>query len=133
MAHIETGSETFSRTYGHLSQTLIWKRCQSSHRVPVEVTRFPLCQYRSQFIKGQGALYSSIDLLLVTSWWLSGKESACNTGDTGEVGLTPGSGRSPRGGNGNPFQYSCLESTLEREAWQGAGFETMGFQKVGHD
>ena len=32
-------------------------------------------------------------------WWLSGKESACNTGDPG---LILGSGRSPGGGNGNP-------------------------------
>ena len=36
-------------------------------------------------------------------WWLSGKESACNAGDTGDVGWIPGSGRSPGGGNGNPL------------------------------
>ena len=34
------------------------------------------------------------------------KESACNSGD---LGLIPGSGRSPGEGNGNPLQYSCLE------------------------
>ena len=38
--------------------------------------------------------------------WLSGKESACSVPD---VGLIPGSGRSPGKGNGNPLQYSCLE------------------------
>jgi len=38
-------------------------------------------------------------------WWLSGKESTCQAG---EVGLIPGSGRSPGEGNGNTFQYSCL-------------------------
>ena len=32
-----------------------------------------------------------------------------NTGDAGDVSLIPGSGRSPGGGIGNPFQYSCLE------------------------
>ena len=37
-----------------------------------------------------------------------GKESACNAGDRGSI---PGSGRSPGGGNGNPFQYSCLENS----------------------
>ena len=37
------------------------------------------------------------------SWWLSGKESACNTGDAGSI---PGSGKSPGEGNGNPLQYS---------------------------
>ena len=36
-----------------------------------------------------------------------GKESACNAGD---LGLIPGSGRSPGEGNGNPLQYSCLEN-----------------------
>ena len=35
-----------------------------------------------------------------------GKESTCNVGDLGSI---PGSGRSPGGGRGNPFQYSCLE------------------------
>ena len=37
---------------------------------------------------------------------LDGKESACNMGD---LGLTPGLGRSPGGGHGNPVQYYCLE------------------------
>jgi len=31
--------------------------------------------------------------------------------------LIPGSGRSPGEGNGNPFQYSCLENPMDREAW----------------
>ena len=43
------------------------------------------------------------------------KESAYNTGDTG---LIPGSGRSPREGNGNPLQYSFLDNTMDRGAWQ---------------
>ena len=42
------------------------------------------------------------------------KESACNAGD---LGLTPGSGRSVWEGNGNPFHYSCLENSMDREAW----------------
>ena len=36
-----------------------------------------------------------------------GKESTCSVGD---LGSTPGSGRSPGGGNGNSLQYSCLEN-----------------------
>ena len=44
-----------------------------------------------------------------------GKESACNAGD---LGLIPGSGRSPGEGNGNPLQYSCLENLIDRGAWQ---------------
>ena len=44
-----------------------------------------------------------------------GKEAACNAGN---LGLIPGSGRSPAEGNGNPLQYSCLENSMDREAWQ---------------
>ena len=43
------------------------------------------------------------------------KESACNAGD---LGLIPRSGRSPGEGNGNPFQYSCPENSMDRGAWQ---------------
>ena len=42
------------------------------------------------------------------------KESACNAGD---LGLIPGSGRSPGEGNGNPLLYSCLENPMDRGAW----------------
>ena len=43
-----------------------------------------------------------------------GKESTCNVGDPGS---TSGLGRSPGEGHGNPFQYSCLEHSLDRRAW----------------
>ena len=46
--------------------------------------------------------------------WLSGKESACNSGDTVSI---PGSGRSPGEGNVNPLQYSCLGNLMDRGAW----------------
>ena len=46
-----------------------------------------------------------------------GKESACNAGDTGDEGLTPGSGRALGGGHGNPLQYSCLGNPMDRAAW----------------
>ena len=44
-----------------------------------------------------------------------GKESTCSVGD---LGLNPGSGRSPGEGNGNPFQYSCLENSMDRGVLQ---------------
>ena len=43
-----------------------------------------------------------------------GKVSACNAGD---LGLIPGSGRSPGEGNGNPLQYSCLENPMDGRVW----------------
>ena len=39
-----------------------------------------------------------------------------NAGDTGEVGLIPGLGRSPGGGNGNLFQHPCLGNPMDRGA-----------------
>ena len=35
----------------------------------------------------------------------------------GDAGLIPGVRRSPGGGNGNPFQYPCLENPVDRGAW----------------
>ena len=50
--------------------------------------------------------------------WLSSKESVCNAGDTGDMGVIPGSGRSPGEGNSNPLQYSCLDNPMDSGAWQ---------------
>ena len=47
--------------------------------------------------------------------WLSGKEPTCSAGAAGSI---PGMGRSPRGGNGNPRQYSRLENPIDRGRWQ---------------
>ena len=44
-----------------------------------------------------------------------GKESTCNAGDPGSI---PGSGRSPGGGNDYLLQYSGLENSMDRGAWQ---------------
>ena len=43
-----------------------------------------------------------------------GKASACSARDLGSI---PGCGQSPGAGNGNPLQYSCLEDSMDREAW----------------
>ena len=45
---------------------------------------------------------------------LDGEASVYNAGD---LGLIPGSGRSPGEGNGNPLQYHCLENPMDRGAW----------------
>ena len=55
------------------------------------------------------------------------KNSACNAGD---LGLIPGSGRFPGEGNGNPLQYSCLESSIDRVEGR---LQSMGSHRVGHD
>ena len=45
------------------------------------------------------------------------KNLPVNAGDLGNVSFVSGLGRSPGGGNGNPFQYSCLENSTDRGAW----------------
>ena len=56
------------------------------------------------------------------SWGFPGglvvKNLPTSAGDTGDMGLFPGMGRSPRGGNGNPCQYSHLENPIDRGHWQ---------------
>ena len=45
------------------------------------------------------------------------KNLPANAGDTEDTGSIPGLGSSPTRRNGNPFQYSCLENSVERGAW----------------
>ena len=56
-----------------------------------------------------------------------GKKSACNAGDLGSI---PGSGKSPGEGSGNPLDYSCLENSMDRGAWQAT---VHGVTRVRHD
>ena len=46
------------------------------------------------------------------------KSLPANVGDTGDAGSIPGLGRSPGVGKGSPLQYSCLENSVDRGAWQ---------------
>ena len=46
------------------------------------------------------------------------KNPPFSAGGVRDTGLTPGLGRAPRGGNGNPLQYSCLGNPTERKAWR---------------
>ena len=59
-----------------------------------------------------------------------GASQAYLPANAGDVGLMPGLGRSLGGRNGNPFQYSCLENSMDRGAWQA---QSTVSQRVGHD
>ena len=48
-------------------------------------------------------------------WWPGGKECICQAGD---MGLTPGSGRTPEEGNGTSLQHSCLGNSMDRAVWR---------------
>ena len=58
------------------------------------------------------------------------KNPPANAEDTRDTGLIPGLGKSPGVGNGNPLQYSCLENSMDKEAWWAT---VQGSQRVGHD
>jgi len=49
----------------------------------------------------------------------------------GDMGLIPGSGRSPGLGNGNPLQYPCLRNPMDRRSL--ARYSPWGCKRVGHD
>ena len=51
------------------------------------------------------------------------KNPPANAGDAKDMGSIPGSGRSSREGNGNPFQYSYLGNLMDRGAWQATDLE----------
>jgi len=48
------------------------------------------------------------------------KNLPVNAGDVRDAILIPGLGRAPEVGNGNPFQYSCMENSMDRGAWWAA-------------
>ena len=67
------------------------------------------------FLKNENRKFYYCSMYLGLPWWLEGKESACNAGELGSI---PGLGRSLGEGNGYPLQYSCLENSTVRGAWQ---------------
>ena len=67
-----------------------------------------------QFLKQTNQQFPSGSDQEISQWLRLSKESACNAGELGSI---PVSGRSSGEGNGNPFQYSCLENSMDRGAW----------------
>ena len=57
-------------------------------------------------------------MCILTSGGTVIKNKPANSGDVGDTGLIPGLGRSPREGNGNSLQYSCLGNPMDRGAWR---------------
>ena len=80
-------------------QRLIGRRIRCSHKFLQEK------KYLHPFTT---SLYNRID-------GSDGKESTCNAGDRASI---TGLGRCPRGGHGNPLQYSSLENPMDRGAWR---------------
>ena len=60
--------------------------------------------------------------------WLTVKDLPVNAGDAGLVGLILAVGGSPRGGRGNPLQYSCLKTSREQRSL--AGYSPWGHRET---
>ena len=58
------------------------------------------------------------------------KNLSAKAGDAGDMGSTPGLGRSPGRGHGNQLQYSCLEISWTEKPGR---LQSLGSQRVGHD
>ena len=61
------------------------------------------------------------------------KNPPANAGDSGDLDSIPGLERSPGEGNGNPFEYSCLENPVDRGAYMEGRLQSVGLQRVGHN
>ena len=85
-------------SYTHLKFTLLNTVSLTTHTLTTY--SFPDCMFFP---------LSSLNILHIPG-------GAFNAGDGRDMGLIPGSGRSPGEGNGNPLQYSCLENPKDREA-----------------
>ena len=101
---------------------IVVKSCNCSF-LCLQHTYYAEAHMATHFPQATRELHTCFSLLSHSSllaWGFSkgsvGKESACAR-VTGDVGLNPGSGRSPGGGHGNPFQYSCLGNPMDRGTW----------------
>ena len=90
----------------------------------MKVLKISICRFlcgqkkNSNLISIRCFPYAHPLLFMICSPWLSSKESAYNAEATGDIGSIPGSERAPGGVHGNPFQHSCLETPVDRGAWQ---------------
>ena len=85
----------------------------SSSPIPVPMSISLFCMF-SQFFK--------VPFTLNSQSWASQvalivKNPPASAGDMRDMGLIPGWGRPPGEGHGKPFQYSCLENSMDRGAW----------------
>ena len=79
-----------------------------------------LHQFYEFLLRSMAYYFIKIILFLSFPGDSDGRESACNAGGLGSI---PGSGRSPGEGNANSLQYSCLEDSMDRGAWQATGLK----------
>ena len=89
-----------SRTYSLAAQSQVGLGGRGAHRNDPQFSAF------------QARMLTASQVVLVV------KNTPANAGEVRDSGSTPGSDGSSGGGNSNPLQYSCLESPMDRRAWQ---------------
>ena len=114
------------------ARELVYMFCKEENRRKwIFIMLSPVQYFFKLIFKQLGSILNALDFLTplkiyfrYKQWlfglprWLSVKEASC---DEGDLGLTPGSGRSPGEGNGNSLQYSCLGNFMDRGAWWTTG------------
>ena len=100
---------------GHLQQAQISSRpCGLNSTIWLSLCScLSFCPLPDHF-KSQNHLSQLLKFMNILPRWLSGKESACNAGDSGS---SLGQEDSPGEGKGNPLQYSCLGNPMDRGPW----------------
>ena len=91
-------------------RTVLWSECLCSPKTHTEVLTPPPPPPKVM-VSGLNHLWMGFP---------GGSEVKASAHNAGDLGLIPGSGRSPGEGNGNPLQYSCLENPMDRGAWWAA-------------
>ena len=90
----------------------------TDHLLRQQITQF-LLEYITSLSKAECKLHRQGFLFITIEWGFQGGTLTENPPtNTRDMGLIPELGRSPEEGNGYPFQYSCLENSMNRGAWQ---------------
>ena len=104
-----------------------------SHLILITIHKVVLSLFKIiQLRDDRMGIWSEICLILGFPDGSSGRETACNAGDIGDMdtGLNLGSGRSSGGENGNPLHYFSLENPMDRGAWRAI---VQRSQRIEHD
>ena len=95
-----------------------YPRQQGQSGLKFMVWEFQLLIINQAWIGHNVIFKRQVVLILGLPRWLSNKESACQCKRCRRTWFDPWVGRFPGVGNGNPLQYSCLENSMDRGAWQ---------------
>ena len=118
-------SQTFSDSMDSFFQFILFQCRFSLKQGIVDDTK--INKYRSLPLKSLQSSWGLIPIyeqcythnIPIYEAYTTGKEPPTNAGDARDAGPIPGSGSSPGIGKGNPLQCSCVENSMDREAWRG--------------